>query len=151
MILSNGDTAEVLFKLRCLEKGLTPCTPYGLRRYDFVIDNGKSLIKVQVKMANSAQKDSFYQFNIGPNGKRYTDEQVDVFAFYIAPTNTWYIMPHHILPPTTLMRIPVLTPNRYTSFEEAWYILSNWDLTYSKFSGKMKNDEPPALPMSPDL
>lgn len=144
MSLSNGDTAEVLFKLRALEKGLIPSTPYGLRRYDFIIDNGTSLLRLQVKMANAVQKDSFYQFNLRPSGKRYTNEEVDVFAFYIAPTDTWYIVPRACIN-TTLMRIHSHSPNRYTIFEEAWYILSKWDSTSAAFSGYTKNDLPPAL------
>lgn len=149
MGLSNGDTAEVLFKLRALEKGLIPSTPYGLRRYDFIIDNGKTLLKIQVKMANAVQGNHF-QFNLRPSGKKYTEDQVDVFAFYIAPLDTWYIVPRaHVH--TTLMRIPEKTPNCYKAYEEAWYILSNSDSTSWTFSGNTKYDEPPALPISEPL
>lgn len=148
MSLSNGDTAEVLFKLRALEKGLIPSTPYGLRRYDFIIDNGKSLLKVQVKMANAIQG-THYQFNLRPSGKRYTHEQVDVFAFYIAPMDAWYIIPCNHLH-SSLMRIRP-EDSTYKSYLEAWYILSNWDSTSSTFSGNTKNDIPPATTILPAL
>jgi hypothetical protein len=150
MGLSNGNTAEVLFKLRALEKGLIPSTPYGLQRYDFIIDNGKALIRVQVKMANKSDKTKAYRFNLQPNGKGYTDEQIDVFAFYIAPHDLWYIIPKsHV--PLPVMRIRPICPLEHKTYEEAWYILSNWESTSSKFSGNTKNDIPPALPMREPL
>lgn len=141
MGLSNGDTAEVLFKLRALEKGLIPSTPYGLRRYDFIIDNGKSLLKVQVKMANSISRGSF-QFNISPNGKGYTLEQVDVIACYLAPLDQWYIIPKSHVKASLRIRPE---DEAHKPFLEAWYILSNWDSTSPTFSGYTKNDNPPAL------
>jgi len=144
MGLSNGDTAEVLFKLRCLERGLIPSMPYGLRRYDFIVDNGKTLLRVQVKMANTPRDRDRYQFNLKPNGKGYTSEQVDVFAFYIATHDLWYFVPYSHLKNPRVMRIyPDSTLHK--AYEEAWYILSKWDSTSAAFWGYTKNDLPPAL------
>jgi hypothetical protein len=47
-----GQLAVSKAELRALELGYLPCKPLFDARYDLIIDNHKSLIKVQVKYAN---------------------------------------------------------------------------------------------------
>ena len=66
--------------------------------YDVVLDNGKQLIKIQVKttreykkLLNSPEQNPFYVFNIGMNGKKqkrkeYCKNDVDVFAIVAVDT-----------------------------------------------------------------
>mgnify|MGYP001206658433 CR=1 FL=1 len=66
--------------------------------YDVVLDNGKQLIKIQVKttreykkILNSPEQSPFYVFNIGMNGKKhkrkeYCKNDVDVFAIVAVDT-----------------------------------------------------------------
>tara|TARA_B100001094_G_C17669119_1_gene547886 strand:+ start:21 stop:482 length:462 start_codon:yes stop_codon:yes gene_type:complete len=91
---------EVLFLAKCMELGLVASRPFSACKYDFVVDNGNRLLRVQVKMTSSTRdtksSGDVYVVKVA-NGsgskRRYTKEQVDVIAVLCHPIGVWYIIP----------------------------------------------------------
>jgi hypothetical protein len=103
MSKAQGDIAEITFLLKAKKLGLTCLTPYSaITPYDIVVDTGSRLIKVQVKSSNTnmtrngRRYDYKYKVGLG-KGKhsktRYNQNEVDIFAVYIIPEDTFYIIP----------------------------------------------------------
>ena len=56
----------------------------------------------------------------------YRPDQLDFFAAYVIPTDTWYILPiratHH---QPTIVLSPHLKKSKYAPYEEAWHLLTH--------------------------
>lgn len=83
-----------LTELQCItavyELGYKAAIPYGENsRYDFILDTGDKLLKIQVKTSSTVDEDSF-KFSCrstrvnsqGNVSKKYTAEEIDYFATY---------------------------------------------------------------------
>ena len=91
---------EVFFLAKCMELGLIASRPFSPCKYDFIVDNGNHLLRVQVKMTSSKRETKssgdVYVVKVasGSKGKqRYTKKDVDVIAILCHPLNVWYIIP----------------------------------------------------------
>jgi hypothetical protein len=112
--------------------GFPLALPYGhLHRYDFIMDGGRNLWRVQVK-TSSFRVRGFYRLCVYNYNSRagYTESEIDFVAVYIIPEDTWYILPvREILERRTLF----FRPNGYTGsdayahYREAWHLLREPD------------------------
>ena len=94
------DIGEVYFLAKCMELGLSVSKPFKPMKYDFIVDNGTDLLKVQCKRTASSKTtqegfDTYYlKCASGSKQKqRYTKEQIDILAIYCDPIGVWYIIP----------------------------------------------------------
>lgn len=85
--------------LLCHQLGYPISKPFGDRcKYDFIIDMGGELKRIQVKGTGfrDIQKGDSYSCIIG-NGsavkKKYTKDEIDYFAIYVIPQDSWYMIP----------------------------------------------------------
>src|SRR4029077_5199101 len=89
-----GELAEMglMFKAAGLGFGVAkPCG--GSERYDFILDSGSRLWRVQVKSTYVAPAHSYAINAIGGsslNKKSYTAEQIDMLVAYIVAEDAWY-------------------------------------------------------------
>jgi hypothetical protein len=112
--------------------GFPLALPYGhLHRYDFIMDGGRNLWRVQVKTSSFLVR-GFYRLCVYNYNSRtaYTESEIDFVAVYIIPEDTWYILPvREILERRTLF----FRPNGYTGsdpyahYREAWHLLREPD------------------------
>lgn len=113
-----GELAELLFQSECLKHKVVVAKPYGdSTAYDFIVDNGKQLLKVQVKSTNIKDGSNYRIMACKGSAIKtnYTEAEVDLFAFYIAPENVWYIMP------TSLVKGKKITfGNKTEPFKNNW-------------------------------
>lgn len=88
-----GDVAEFLFDAGSVQKGYTVCRPiHPGTVYDRVVENNGKFFKVQVKSTSTVKEDGGYRVILVRNNKLgYTRDMVDVFAVYVATTNSWYL------------------------------------------------------------
>jgi hypothetical protein len=112
--------------------GFPLALPYGhLHRYDFIVDGGRNLWRVQVKTSSFLVRGfcrlCVYNYN---SRAGYTESEIDFVAVYIIPEDTWYILPvREILERRTLF----FRPNGYTGsdpyahYREAWHLLREPD------------------------
>src|SRR5207302_6665247 len=67
-----GELAEMMFMVKAAQKGFATAKPYGdSRRYDFILDVGKRLWRVQVK-SSSAKEYGSYLVNLQRNANGET-------------------------------------------------------------------------------
>jgi hypothetical protein len=119
-----GEWAELRFILRAIELGLILSKPYGdSAPYDLVVDHQGHFLRVQVKCTVFHRGNS-YKCHLDHNGIPYTPDQIDFFAIYVIPTDTFYILP---LAATNNQPDILLTPHRknskYAQYREAWHLL----------------------------
>jgi hypothetical protein len=114
--------------------GFPLALPYGhLHRYDFIVEGGKNLWRVQVKTSSFMWR-GLYSLclcrHTNRAGHAYTESEIDFIAVLIVPEDTWYILPvREALGRETLMIRPKGYPRRdpYAYYREAWHLLREPD------------------------
>src|ERR1700731_3171404 len=92
-----GERGELAFLCKATNLGFALSLPYGQRhRYDFVVDGGGNIWRVQVK-TTVRMAWGMYQVGIhrrsNQKGRAYTESEIDFVAVYILPEETWHILP----------------------------------------------------------
>ena len=133
--IEQGDLGEVAFVHKAMSLGFVTAKPYGQNhRYDFIVDGGKNLWRVQVKTCTSVQ-DDLYKVGIhrSLNGVPvpYTESELDFVAVYIMPKKTWYVLPVREVVGQTYLRFRGPGANHirdpYAYYREAWHLLREPD------------------------
>lgn len=93
----SGDVGELAFMLAATKQKYRVLTPYGISEgYDFVIDNGLQLLKVQVKAANwtTCKGYSLLQFFLTSRlaNLKSKASKFDVLACYDLESGDFYFM-----------------------------------------------------------
>ena len=124
-----GEMAEVCFLWRATAMGFTVSKPYGdSARYDFVVDAGAGLLRVQVKSTAYLQYGA-YRINLiwGAGSRPYGTDDFDLLAAYIHPRDIWYLIPAAAFAP---VRQLLLSPDglkryqRWEQWRENWRLLA---------------------------
>jgi hypothetical protein len=55
-----GEAAELRFMTRAIEEGFTVCKPWATCRYDFLVEDGDVIRRIQVKATSSAQNGRYH-------------------------------------------------------------------------------------------
>ena len=123
-----GEWAELCFMAKAAGMGLSVSKPLGdSQRYDVLVENGKRILRVQVKSTIYRRRGNEYSLNVmGPGRKRYEEGTVDFFAVYLIPEDEWYIIPYAALgKKLTLHFAPGGGRQKYRRYREAWNLF--WD------------------------
>ena len=93
-----GELAELGFMYRAASYGIGVAKPYGDSfPYDFLTQHGKRLLRVQVKSSfrGGLSGDNGFPLRVTCNrGQgRYSIDDVDFIAAFIAKHDTWYLIP----------------------------------------------------------
>lgn len=129
-----GELAETAFLHRATELELPVSKPYGdNQRYDFIVDGGRKRWRVQVKSTRQFDpKRKNYQARVGrrvgQGSQRvcYLESELDFFAVYIVPEDTWYIIPFAALNgrmSLSLHSSQHAKPGPMEAYREAWHLL----------------------------
>src|SRR5579863_5769072 len=126
-----GEWVEAQFIAEALRRGYSVLKPWGdSRAFDVALNFGSRLVRVQVK-STTFRVGTGYRCEIEPNrmSDPYTLKQLEFFAAYVIPQETWYLIPARVLlNGDHLKRGPMLFPmqplkiNRYLyeEYREAW-------------------------------
>ena len=91
-----GELAEMGFMFKAAGLGFGVAKPWGdSERYDFILDSGKRLWRVQVK-STYVERSHSYGSRLRrrrPATKAYTAEQIDFLVAYIVAEDSWYVIP----------------------------------------------------------
>ncbi|HEV3308616.1 MAG TPA: group I intron-associated PD-(D/E)XK endonuclease [Candidatus Sulfotelmatobacter sp.] len=128
-----GEWVELLFMAIAAEYGFYILKPWGeTRPYDVGIEHASNFLRVQVK-STTCRTGTGYFCQFMPHGRKehYKLSDLDLFAAYVIPVKTWYIIPAALLlgdeRKTGIMLHPVepLKKNRYSyeAYKEAWPLL----------------------------
>ena len=85
-----GQLAAAKAELRAIELGFIPSRPVFDTRYDLILDDGKSLIKIQIKYADAKMSNSSgaVMVKLGYQDRKkklytYSENEVDALVVYI--------------------------------------------------------------------
>jgi len=133
-----GVLAEQFFTYHAVKNGFLVSTPIGhASDYDFILDAGDGLFRVQVKSnfcgrrttAGGDKPMGGYRVTVrkGGNSKRekYSDNAFDYFAIYISEYSVFYLIPKRLVEVGTITLYPKKTECRFHHFK------NNWDLKHA--------------------
>jgi hypothetical protein len=120
-----GEIAEAAFLAKVASLGFTVSKTWGdSDRYDFVVDGGAGLRRVQVKSAYCIGEDGRYSFRTHDHAlKAYRGDEVDALVAYVVPENAWYVFPVKVFQRLRSLKLFPETRKKRSKFEkyrEAW-------------------------------
>ncbi len=131
-----GELGELAFIMKSTSMGITASRPFGDRKpYDFLVEGGKRLFRVQVKSVFTKAKDH-RGYSVGVSQHRrsgraiYTADDIDFIAAYVAPCDTWYLIPVESLGTRKFIRLyPRGTIRKaaglFEKYKEVWHLLKS--------------------------
>jgi len=128
-----GELAEHAFAFKAATLGFGISKPVGDNEpFDFVVNAGHRLWRVQVKSTYSAGKSGAYFFRavraaVGGRLRVYSPADIDVLAGWVMPLDVWYIIPVAAFAPRKSIAIyPHREPEagQFEPFREAWCLLA---------------------------
>jgi hypothetical protein len=134
-----GELAELAFMYRAASEGIWVARPYGdSHPYDFLVQHGRKLLRVQVKSCFTPHRTGFpihvCRKVAKDKGLQYSEEDVDFIAAYIAPHQAWYLIPIESLKKMKCIRlypggINLRSTPFYETYREAWHLLKQQENT----------------------
>lgn len=122
-----GDVAESAFLYKATELGLQVAKPWGENcRYDFVVDSGSRLMRVQVKSTSCVCDGRYLLAAHGSDGTLgYGPEEIDFLVGLVRPVDAWYVVPVRAFAPRTHLWVYPEGKHRgqYERYREAWELL----------------------------
>jgi hypothetical protein len=121
-----GELSELAFVYKAASVGFGVAKPYGdSERYDFILDSGERLWRVQVKSAYRGSEEGGYSFHAHGNAhdEVYSAEEIDVLVAYVVPEDAWYVVPVEVFQTIKSMKLFPASRRRRSRFEkyrEAW-------------------------------
>jgi len=120
-----GEMAEAAFVAKAVSLGFGVAKPWGdSDPFDFIVQAGGRLSKVQVKSAHCVGEDGTYSIRAhGHDMKAYRADQIDVLVAFVVPENVWYVFPVRAV---RWMRTLKLFPgsrkrrSKFEKYREAW-------------------------------
>jgi len=92
-----GELAEAAFLYKAAGLDFGVAKPWNSERYDFIIDSGARLWRVQLKCTEVLRARGYDVqpiYNVYGKGKMvYTAEDIDALAVHITPLDVWYVLP----------------------------------------------------------
>ena len=125
-----GERSEAAFLHKASQLGFALAKPWGdSERYDFILDNGCDLLRIQIKATDSLRAQAYETraaYSLGKGRAVYSTYDIDFLAAHIIPLDLWYIVP--VL---ECMRAPMLRfyPHRQAKkmrlekYRDAWHLL----------------------------
>jgi hypothetical protein len=130
----SGELAEIAFLHKAADLGFGVAKPYGdSERYDFILDSGERLWRVQVKSITTTYC-SGYGYRMVTRHSRglrkdspYTAKEIDFLVAYIVPLDIWYVVPVKLVTPVAGMCFypsGCRMGGRFEPYREAWHLMA---------------------------
>jgi hypothetical protein len=132
-----GELAEIAFLHKAAALGFGVAKPYGdSERYDFILDSGERLWRVQVKSvattytcgAGRGYRTASCHSRGSCKDLPYTADEIDFFVTYIVPLDIWYVIPVKLVTPVLgICFYPSgcrSIGGRFEPYREAWYLMA---------------------------
>jgi hypothetical protein len=125
-----GELSEAAFLLKAVGLGFKVTRPWGdSERYDFIVDAGGRLLRVQIKCTAALRARGYHiqpiHFVYGKSKVVYTAQEIDFLVAHIVPLDVWYVVPVEAIAAGTSLR---LYPDydckqaRFEQYKEAWHL-----------------------------
>jgi hypothetical protein len=133
-----GEIAEMAFLYRASREGIGVAKPYGeSHAYDFLVQHGKRLLRVQVKSCFTTQRGyrrMGFPIIVSHHNRSgltvYSPDDIDFIAAFVAPHDAWYVIPVEALGRSKSIRLyPAGKSQRvgafYEDYREAWQLMKD--------------------------
>ena len=128
-----GEFSEAAFLMKASAEGFAVTKPWGdSERYDFIVDSGRRLSRVQLKCTATLRARGYDVqsiYSVYGRGKVcYTAEEIDVLVAYIVPLDIWYVVPVKAFAPRkNLWFYPEGSKkgSMFEEFREAWGVMED--------------------------
>ena len=128
-----GELSEAAFLLKAQSMGFHVAKPWGdSERYDFILDSGGRLWRVQLKCTEVLHGRGYEVqpiYGVYGKGKAgYTAEEIDVLVVHIARRDVWYVLPVEAFVFCKKLRFdPDIACRcaRWESYREAWKMMGS--------------------------
>jgi hypothetical protein len=143
-----GEWVEVCFAWQALRRGMHVSKPFGdSTQYDFIVDAGGRLTRVQVKSVSKLQGSCFRLTLSHGGGSKigYQTTDADLLAAYVIPCDAWYFIPIALVAGRKSVRLAPHRPSkrRYEIFREAWELLATENAGSAMEAAAKLNSCPP--------
>jgi len=121
-----GEAVEAAFLAKATMLGFPVLKPWGdSRPYDFAVEGGRRLSRVQVKCATS-HRGTRCDARAAGSGELYTLDDIDFLAAYVILQNLWYIVPADAFVPraTVHFNYGPHSQGMFEKYREAWCLLA---------------------------
>ncbi len=122
-----GEVAESAFLYKAAQMGLTVAKPWGdSSRYDFIVDSGKELLRVQVKSTGCLCEERYAISAHGCNPREsYGVDEIDFLVALVVLENAWYVIPVKAFAPRRHLWLYPRGEHagQYEQYREAWELL----------------------------
>jgi hypothetical protein len=126
-----GELSEAAFVLKASMMGFLVAKPWGdSELYDFILDNGDRMWRVQLKCTEAVSARGYavqpIHFLPGKRKVSYTADDIDVLVAHIVPADAWYVLPIEAVGKSKSLRFYPDIPckrARWEEYREAWHLL----------------------------
>jgi hypothetical protein len=129
-----GERSEAAFLAHALHLDLAIAKPWGdSRRYDFIIDNGARLWRIQTKCTECLRAGAYETratYTVGKTRAVYTRADIDFLAAHVVPLDVWYIIPVEVCTPAPMLRMyphRKAKKMRLEKYRNAWFLLKQME------------------------
>jgi hypothetical protein len=146
-----GERSEANFLYKAAALGFGVARPWGdSERYDFILDNGLCLLRIQTKATNSLRAGAYETratYTVGKGRAVYTRADVDFLVVHIIPLDLWYILPVEACIAQPMLRFyphRQAKKMRLEKYREAWYLLDPKDSAKPTYGLEIQASADPA-------
>jgi PD-(D/E)XK endonuclease len=121
-----GEAVEAAFLAKATMLGFPVLKPWGdSRPYDFAVESGRRLWRVQVKCATS-HRGTRCDARAAGSGELYTLDDIDFLAAYVIRRNLWYVVPADAFVPraTVHFNYGLESQGMFEIYRETWCLLT---------------------------
>jgi hypothetical protein len=125
-----GERSEAAFLHRASGLGFGVAKPWGdSLRYDFILDNGERLWRIQIKCTESIRAQAYETratYTTGKGRAVYTARDIDFLVVHVVPLDVWYVVPVAECTPHPMLRFyphRQAKKMRLEKYREAWHQL----------------------------
>jgi len=124
-----GELSELAFFYKAAGLGFGVAKPWGdSERYDFILDSGQRLWRVQVK-SGCHHRNRYYDLHASCGNAQktmYTSVEIDFFVAYLVPIDVWYVIPVEKIKKRVLLFFPYggARCSHYEQYREAWSLMA---------------------------
>ncbi len=126
-----GELSELAFVYKAASLGFIVAKPYGdNERYDFVVDSGQRLWRVQVKSTSYLHSGSYRVLALRHwRGQTvtYQPSEVDFLVAHVIPEEAWFVLPIRAIGDRLILTLgPSASvpprPRLWDAYREAWHL-----------------------------
>jgi PD-(D/E)XK endonuclease len=117
-----GERSEAAFLHKASSLGFGVAKPWGdSERYDFILDNGRRLLRVQIKATDCLRADAYETratYTVGKGRAIYSPRDIDFLVAHVVPLDIWYVLPVEAC-------IPKAKQMRLEEYKDAWHLMKS--------------------------